>query len=70
MIGLKTTKTMNEFPSIDLMIGQLNKSITDIEATTLSKENYVLQTLKVALRLALDIKKEELHYFNAKTKLC
>jgi len=70
MIGLKTMKTMNEFPSIDLMIGQLNKSITDIEATTLSKENYVLQTLKVALRLALDIKKEELHYFNAKTKLC
>jgi len=61
---------MNEFPSIDLMIGQLNKSITDIEATTLSKENYVLQTLKVALRLALDIKKEELHYFNAKTKQC
>jgi len=70
MIGLKTTKTMNEFPSIDLMIGQLNKSIKEIEATTLSKENYVLQTLKVALRLALDIKKEELHYFNAKTKLC
>ena len=61
---------MNEFPSIDLMIGQLNKSITDIEATTLSKENYVLQTLKVALTLALDIKKEELNYFNAKTKLC
>ena len=61
---------MNEFPSIDLMIGQLNKSIKEIEATTLSKENYVLQTLKVALRLALDIKKEELHYFNAKTKLC
>jgi len=67
MIGLKTTKTMNEFPSIDLMIGQLNKSITDIEATTLSKENYVLQTLKVALRLALDIKKEELNYFKSKT---
>jgi len=70
MIGLKTTKTMNEFPSIDLMIGQLNKSIKEIEATTLSKENYVLQTLKVALTLALDIKKEELNYFNAKTKLC
>jgi len=67
MIGLKTTKTMNEFPSIDLMIGQLNKSITDIEATTLSKDNYVLQTLRVALRLALDIKKEELNYFKSKT---
>jgi len=58
---------MNEFPSIDLMIGQLNDSITKIEATTLSKENYVLQTLKVALRLALDIKKEELNYFKSKT---
>jgi hypothetical protein len=57
---------MNEFPSIDLMIGQLNKSITKIEATTLSKENYVLQTLRVALRLALDIKKEELNYFKSK----
>jgi hypothetical protein len=58
---------MNEFPSIDLMIGQLNDSITKIEATTLSKENYVLQTLRVALRLALDIKKEELKYFKLKT---
>jgi hypothetical protein len=58
---------MNEFPSIDLMIGQLNDSITKIEATTLSKENYVLQTLRVALRLALDIKKEELKYFKSKT---
>ena len=58
---------MNEFPSIDLMIGQLNKSITEIEATTLSKDNYVLQTLRVALRLALDIKKEELKYFKSKT---
>jgi len=58
---------MNEFPSIDLMIGQLNDSITNIEATTLSKENYVLQTLRVALRLALDIKKEELNYFKSKT---
>ena len=48
---------MNEYPSIDLMIGQLNDSITKIEATTLSKDNYVLQTLRVALRLALDIKK-------------
>jgi hypothetical protein len=57
---------MNEFPSIDLMIGQLNDSITKIEATTLSKENYVLQTLRVALRLALDIKKEELNYFKSK----
>ena len=58
---------MNEFPSIDLMIGQLNDSITKIEATTLSKNNYVLQTLRVALRLALDIKKEELNYFKSKT---
>jgi hypothetical protein len=58
---------MNEFPSIDLMIGQLNDSITKIEATTLSKDNYVLQTLRVALRLALDIKKEELNYFKSKT---
>jgi hypothetical protein len=61
---------MNEFPSIDLMIGQLNDSITKIEATTLSKENYVLQTLRVALRLALDIKKEELKYFKSKTPDC
>ena len=58
---------MNEFTSIDLMIGQLNDSITKIEATTLSKDNYVLQTLRVALRLALDIKKEELKYFKSKT---
>jgi hypothetical protein len=57
---------MNEFPSIDLMIGQLNKSITEIEATSLSKENYVLQTLRVALRLALDIKHEELKHFATK----
>ena len=57
---------MNEYPSIDLMIGQLNDSITKIEATTLSKDNYVLQTLRVALRLALDIKKEELKYFKSK----
>jgi hypothetical protein len=48
------------------MIGQLNKSITEIEATTLSKDNYVLQTLRVALRLALDIKHEELNYFKSK----
>jgi len=61
---------MNEFPSIDLMIGQLNKSIKEIETTTISSENYVLQTLRVALTLALDIKKEELNYFNAKSKLC
>ena len=57
---------MYEYPSIDLMIGQLNKSITEIEATTLSKDNYVLQTLRVALRLALDIKHEELNYFKSK----
>lgn len=57
---------MNEYPSIDLMIGQLNDSITKIEATTLSKDNYVLQTLRVALRLALDIKHEELNYFKLK----
>ena len=67
MIALNNTKTMNEYPSIDLMIGQLNDSITKIEATTLSKDNYVLQTLRVALRLALDIKKEELKYFKSKT---
>ena len=66
MIGLNNTKTMNEYPSIDLMIGQLNDSITKIEATTLSKDNYVLQTLRVALRLALDIKHEELNYFKSK----
>jgi hypothetical protein len=57
---------MNEFPSIDLMIGQLNKSIKDIEATTMSSENYVLRTLNAALRLALDIKNEEINYFKAK----
>ena len=66
MILANNTKTMNEYPSIDLMIGQLNDSITKIEATTLSKDNYVLQTLRVALRLALDIKKEELNYFKTK----
>jgi hypothetical protein len=57
---------MNEFPSIDLMIGQLNKSIKDIEATSMSSENYVLRTLNAALRLALDIKNEEMNYFKAK----
>lgn len=57
---------MNEFPSIDLMIGQLNKSIKDIEATSISSENYVLRTLNAALRLALDIKNEELNYFKSK----
>ena len=57
---------MNEFPSIDLMIGQLNKSIKDIEATSMSTENYVLRTLNAALRLALDIKYEEINYFKSK----
>ena len=57
---------MNEFPSIDLMIYQLNKSIKDIEATTISSENYVLRTLNAALRLALDIKNEEMDYFKTK----
>ena len=57
---------MNEFPSIDLMIGQLNKSIKDIEATTMSSENFVLRTLNAALRLALDIKNEEMNYFKSK----
>lgn len=57
---------MNEFPSIDLMIGQLNKSIKDIEATSMSSENYVLITLNAALRLALDIKNEEMNYFKSK----
>jgi len=66
MIGQNNTKTMNEFPSIDLMIGQLNKSIKDIEETSLSKNNFVLQTLNVALRLALDIKHEEMNYFKTK----
>jgi hypothetical protein len=57
---------MNEFPSIDLMIGQLNKSIKDIEATSMSSENYVLRTLNATLRLALDIKTEEMNYFKSK----
>jgi hypothetical protein len=57
---------MNEFPSIDLMIGQLNKSIKDIEATTMSSENFVLKTLNAALRLAIDIKTEEMNYFKSK----
>ena len=57
---------MNEFPSIDLMIGQLNKSIKDIESTTQSTENFVLRTLNAALRLALDIKHEEMNYFKSK----
>ena len=57
---------MNEFPSIDLMIGQLNKSIKDIEATSMSTENYVIRTLNAALRLALDIKNEEINYFKSK----
>ena len=57
---------MNEFPSIDLMIGQLNKSIKNIEATSMSSENYVLRTLNAALRLALDIKNEEMDYFKTK----
>jgi len=66
MIGLKITKTVNEFPSIDLMIGQLNKSIKDIEATSLSTDNFVLRTLNATLRLALDIKTEEMNYFKSK----
>ena len=57
---------MNEFPSIDLMIGQLNKSIKDIEATSMSSENFVLKTLNAALRLAIDIKTEEMNYFKTK----
>ena len=57
---------MNEFPSIDLMIGQLSKSIKEIESTSLSKENFVLKTLQTALRLALDIKNEEMNYFKSK----
>jgi hypothetical protein len=57
---------MNEFPSIDLMIGQLNKSIKDIEATSMSTENFVLKTLYAAMRLALDIKNEEMNYFKSK----
>ena len=42
---------MNEFPSIDLMIYQLNKSIKDIEATSMSTENYVLRTLNAAFNV-------------------
>ena len=57
---------MNEFPSIDLMIGQLNKSIKDIEATSMSSENFVLKTLNAALRLAIDIKTEEMNYYKSK----
>ncbi len=57
---------MNEFTSIDLMIGQLNKSIKDIEATSLSTDNFVLRTLNATLRLALDIKTEEMNYFKSK----
>ena len=57
---------MNEFTSIDLMIGQLNKSIKDIEATSISSENFVLKTLNAALRLAIDIKTEEMNYFKTK----
>ena len=48
------------------MIGQLNKSIKDIEATTMSSENFVLKTLNAALRLAIDIKTEEMNYFKTK----
>jgi hypothetical protein len=57
---------MNEFPSIDLMIGQLSKSIKDIEATSLSTDKFVLRTLNATLKLALDIKHEELNYFKTK----
>ena len=57
---------MNEFPSIDLMINQLSKTVTEIESTSLSKENFVLKTLQTALRLALDIKTEEMNYFKSK----
>jgi hypothetical protein len=57
---------MNEFPSIDLMIGQLDKSIKDIEQTSLAKDQFVLQTLNATLRLALDIKHEEINYFKTK----
>jgi hypothetical protein len=57
---------MNEFPSIDLMIGQLSKSIKDIEATSLSSDKFVLRTLNATLRLALDIKHEEINYFKTK----
>jgi len=57
---------MNEFPSIDLMIGQLDKSIKDIEQTSLAKDQFVLLTLNATLRLALDIKHEEMNYFKTK----
>jgi len=57
---------MNEFPSIDLMISQLSKSIKDIEQTSLAKDQFVLKTLNATLRLALDIKHEELNYFKTK----
>ena len=66
MIGQNNTKTMNEFPSIDLMIGQLSKSIKEIESTSLAKEQFVLKTLNSTLRLALDIKTEEINYFKTK----
>ena len=66
MIGQNNTKTMNEFPSIDLFIGQLDKSIKDIEVTSMSSENYVLRTLKAAMTLALDIKQEEMNYYKSK----
>ena len=66
MIGQNNTKTMNEFPSIDLMIGQLSKSIKEIESTSLAKEQFVLKTLNATLRLALDIKTEEVNYFKTK----
>ena len=57
---------MNEYPSLDLFIGQLNKSINEIEATSLTSENYVLRTLYATMKLALDIKREEINYFKAK----
>jgi hypothetical protein len=57
---------MNEFPSLDLFIGQLNKSINEIEASSLTSENYVLRTLYATMKLALDIKSEEINYFKAK----
>lgn len=66
MIGQNNTKIMNEFPSIDLMIGQLSKSIKEIESTSLAKEQFVLKTLNATLRLALDIKTEEMNYFKTK----
>ena len=48
------------------MIGQLDKSIKDIEQTSLAKDQFVLQTLNATLRLALDIKHEEMNYFKTK----